>query len=212
MNEVEVVTGEVVWMDGSLEADERIIERGLSSFVEVGAALAHIRDQRLYHEAGFDTFEDYCRERWDMGHRYASNQIDAARVVAAIETGAHAPVQPPQFEAHARPLVKVLNEQGEGATVNAWSQIVEAHEGEGSITGREVARFLRVGGGANYGKPGWHELLGEVGDTLIRADKQLSKVEDALTRRPNEEFRAKAGRYALWASDLAARLREIEAA
>ena len=38
---------------------ELVIERGLKTFVEVGAALLGIRDGRLYRET-HATFEDYC--------------------------------------------------------------------------------------------------------------------------------------------------------
>ena len=44
-------------------ACEMVIEMGWSTFVEVGLALARIRDARLYR-IEFDTFETYCRERW----------------------------------------------------------------------------------------------------------------------------------------------------
>jgi hypothetical protein len=43
---------------------ERVIERGLQSFVEVGKALADIRDGKLYRCQGDATFEDYCQQRW----------------------------------------------------------------------------------------------------------------------------------------------------
>ena len=42
---------------------EGIIERGMQTFVEVGAALRLIREGRLYR-TDFGTFEDYCQERW----------------------------------------------------------------------------------------------------------------------------------------------------
>jgi hypothetical protein len=32
--------------------------------IDVGLALLEIRDQRLYREAGYRTFEEYCKERW----------------------------------------------------------------------------------------------------------------------------------------------------
>lgn len=207
MTELEVVSGEIVEY-GSLSENEQIIERGMTSFVEVGRALMRIRDDCQYVMAGFDTFEDYCKQRWDVSRSYALGQIDAVRVLDAMSS--REDIEPPTTEFQIRPLVKVLNNHGDAALVNAWKQITERHQGDGPIGGREVRRALSLG--ANYGKPGWHELLGEVGDTLIRADKQLTKVEAAISRTPNKEFRAKAGRYALWASDLAARLREIEAA
>ena len=61
---------------------EATIERGLStSFVEVGAALAAIRDGRLY-QADHTTFEAYCSERWGMSLPRADELIHMATVVA----------------------------------------------------------------------------------------------------------------------------------
>ena len=42
---------------------EAIVERGLDTFVQVGLALAEIRDARLYKQR-YGTFEAYCSERW----------------------------------------------------------------------------------------------------------------------------------------------------
>lgn len=58
---------------------ERVIERGLNTFVEVGAALLEIRDNRLYSD-GYNTFEHYCRERWGMSRIHAHRLIEAADV------------------------------------------------------------------------------------------------------------------------------------
>jgi hypothetical protein len=65
---------------------EATIERGLSTFIEVGNALVEIRDDRLYRERGFHTFEDYCRQRWGFGRNYANKQIAASRLVQNLGT------------------------------------------------------------------------------------------------------------------------------
>lgn len=65
-----------------LRACEETIERGQQTFIEVGQALARIRDERLFREAGFASFDAYCRERWAMGKSYASQLISAASVGA----------------------------------------------------------------------------------------------------------------------------------
>lgn len=65
----------------SLAELETVIENGLQTFAEVGDALFTIRDQRLYREQGFDTFEEYCQKRWNWGRHYANRQIAAAQVV-----------------------------------------------------------------------------------------------------------------------------------
>ena len=47
-----------------LQQQEAIIERGLQTFYEVGQALLAIKDSELYKEYG--TFDDYCRQRWNL--------------------------------------------------------------------------------------------------------------------------------------------------
>jgi hypothetical protein len=62
---------------------EGVIERGLATFVEVGTALAEIRERRLYRETHGD-FDTYCRERWGWSARHANRQIEAAAVVSSL--------------------------------------------------------------------------------------------------------------------------------
>ena len=64
---------------------EAVIERGLQTFVEVGNALLTIRDGRLYRAIA-GTFEDYCRERWNMSRPRAYQLIDAAMTVNNLST------------------------------------------------------------------------------------------------------------------------------
>lgn len=84
---------------------EDVIDRGLSTFVEVGEALLEIRDARLYRST-HATFEDYCRARWRMGRRYANRIIEASEVAGAL--GPRGPIPP--SEAVARQLVPVLRQ------------------------------------------------------------------------------------------------------
>lgn len=65
---------------------EGVIERGLTTFVEVGAALMEIRDSRLYRET-HGTFEAYCRERWGWDRTYAHRTIQAAEVSRMLPMG-----------------------------------------------------------------------------------------------------------------------------
>lgn len=85
-----------------LEQLESIIERGLKTFVEVGNALLVIRDGRLYRQE-WGTFEDYCREKWNLSKPYATQLITASQAVRNIETVAIATVLP-ATESQARPL------------------------------------------------------------------------------------------------------------
>lgn len=58
---------------------EATIERGLATFMEVGAALGQIRDGKLYREQ-HDSFESYCRDRWNFTARRANQLMDAAEI------------------------------------------------------------------------------------------------------------------------------------
>ena len=69
---------------------EAVIERGLDTFVEVGTALAEIRDGRLYRET-HATFEAYCRERWGWTRRVGYQYIEAAQVAGNVYLSTHTP-------------------------------------------------------------------------------------------------------------------------
>jgi hypothetical protein len=94
-------TGEIVACLADLES---VIERGLSSFVEVGEALMTIRDEKLYRQ-DHDTFEAYCRERWGFGKAHSYRLIESAEVVAALSPMGDVPV--PTTERQARALTPV---------------------------------------------------------------------------------------------------------
>ena len=52
----------------TLATYETVIQQGLESFVEVGNALAAIRDNRLYRSE-HDTFEEYCQAKWSLNRQ-----------------------------------------------------------------------------------------------------------------------------------------------
>ena len=84
----------------AFNAAEATIERGLASFIEVGEALALVRDSRLYRET-HATFEDYCQKRWGLSRRHVNRTIAAAEIVTAV--GPMGPI--PTSERQARELV-----------------------------------------------------------------------------------------------------------
>lgn len=101
---------------------ETVIDSGLRTFVEVGTALAEVRDSRLYRDH-HETFEDYCRDRWNMSRFYAHRLIDAADVVTSLPIGNTAP---PTNEAQARALAAVPTEK----RAEVWRQAVEETGGK----------------------------------------------------------------------------------
>jgi phage N-6-adenine-methyltransferase len=92
---------------------ETVVQRGLATFVEVGSALAEIRDGRLYREE-HSTFEAYCRSRWAMSKTHANRLVEAAEVTRLL-----APIGvSPANEAQARELAPLMGRPWEAA--EAW--------------------------------------------------------------------------------------------
>ena len=115
-----------------LQSFESIIERGLSTFVDVGTALARIRDGRLYR-ATHATFEDYLRERWQLSRPRAYQLIAAADVHAQLSTVVN---NPPANEAQARVLASVPTEQ----RVQVWNM---ATGGTGTASASTIEQAKR---------------------------------------------------------------------
>lgn len=80
------ITGEICPCAGNLVSYETIIGRRLRDFVSVSHALRTIRDERLYREAGYRSFEAYCQERWGI-ERWRARQM-----IEAVENARRAPV------------------------------------------------------------------------------------------------------------------------
>jgi hypothetical protein len=96
---------------------EQRIERGLKTFIDVGQALAEIRDSRLY-KGTHETFEDYCRERWNMSRPRAYELISAAEVVSGIPDTLPAPANAGQAAA--------LAAVPEAERAGVWRDVVES--------------------------------------------------------------------------------------
>lgn len=112
---------------------EAVIERGLHTFMEVGDALLKIRQNRLYRNT-HESFEDYCRERWGFRRSHADNLIDAARVVADLNSMEFKPPILPLTERQARPLTLLDTPEDRQA---AWQRAVETAP-DGKVTGKHV--------------------------------------------------------------------------
>ena len=62
---------------------ESIIEKGFNTFTEVGNALFEIRNNKLYRE-NHTTFEDYCKQKWQIKRQRAYELMDAAGIVNTL--------------------------------------------------------------------------------------------------------------------------------
>lgn len=83
---------------GRLADLEGTISKGLGTFVEVGTALAEVRDGRLYRD-GCGTFEAYCASRWGLSRSSAYELMSAAEVVSGIPDTAPRPLNVDQARA-----------------------------------------------------------------------------------------------------------------
>jgi hypothetical protein len=123
----------------TLRDNEAVIQRGLTQVWEVAAALADIREQKQYREAGFKTFEDYCQERWQFGRDYAERLIQGSQVYDNIASmvsdvddemptivGKNSVL--PATESQTRAIRKETKDPKEQAAV--WVQAVEDAGGE----------------------------------------------------------------------------------
>ena len=113
---------------------EQAVDRGLQTFVEVGQALAEIRERKLYR-ASHDTFERYCRERWGFTRQRALQFINAAAVTTVVvKAGLPAPTN----EAQARELVPLRRRPDELET--AWRDTLIAATAAGRSPWAELVR------------------------------------------------------------------------
>ena len=101
-----------------LEELETVIKQDMGAFYRVGCALAKIRDSRLYRET-HDTFEAYCKVRWEMKRTYAYYLIESS--VAIKNLNVHHGGQIPINERQARPLTKLATAE---AQREAWEMVV----------------------------------------------------------------------------------------
>lgn len=123
---------------------EETIERGLATFVEVGAALAEIRDNDLYKEH-YTRFEDYCQERWGWNADYGRKLIASATVRCALKDDYNCSVLPAN-EGQARPLTKIKEPEQQA---QAWTraQEIAAHDNRKVIAADVEEAVAEVIGG-----------------------------------------------------------------
>jgi hypothetical protein len=113
---------------------EHVIAQGIKTFVDVGHALLTIRDQHLYR-GSYTTFEDYCRQRWDLSRPRAYQLIDAAQVIDTVSTIVDIV---PVNEAQARALTTLPTEQQR----EVWREAVETAPASG-ITAKHVQQTVK---------------------------------------------------------------------
>lgn len=113
----------------TLKICEEAIQMGIRTFVEVGNALLTIRDQKLYRQT-HKTFEDYCRQRWEMSRPRAYQLIESAEIVQNLSTIVDIL---PNSESQTRPLASLEP----GQQREAWQNVLTSNP-DGKITAEKV--------------------------------------------------------------------------
>ena len=106
--------------DQRLAELEKTIARGKKTFVEVGLALAEIRDLRLYRRE-YSGFEEYCRKKWGWSKQHAYRLIECApiaesntRVTSIRQAVELAKVEPE----HRAGVIQAVVDDGKALTAN----------------------------------------------------------------------------------------------
>ncbi|AUI68133.1 DUF488 domain-containing protein [Beggiatoa leptomitoformis] len=114
---------------------EAIVKEGLQTFYDIGEALLTIRDKRLYR-AEFNSFEEYCQEKWGFVRRQADRLIQAFEVTENLRPVG---LTVPHNEAQARPLAKLEPEKQR----QAWQKAVEMSP-DGKPTSKQVKQAVNA--------------------------------------------------------------------
>jgi hypothetical protein len=215
--EVEPAQGEVVDAAANAEAlrvEEEIIERGKGAFIEVGVALGHIRENKLY-QPEYSNFDDYVSQRWGFEKSYAHGQIAAAEVA---EIAQEAGLPAPSNEGTARELVKVMNREGRldpktrelrapkkalEAVKRVWEQATKDKGEFERATAKEVADIVNPPVSSSGDSP--LQMLGAAADALTLCEKKLKRLDNKIKSKPSKRMMDNAKKYAIRANDIADR-------
>ena len=113
---------------------EKIIETDRRKFYRMGKALKQIRDEKLFRELLFDSFEAYVKERWDMARSHAYRLIEAANVIDNLSPIGDTIL--PENESQTRPLarLKTFDQQ------QIWREFIESGT---PMNAENIRRFIR---------------------------------------------------------------------
>lgn len=151
--------------DERLAELEKLIAKGQKTFVEVGLALAEIRDLRLYKRE-YGSFSEYCQVKWGWEKRYTQYVIAGAEAVKSLPEGTRTLVH---HETAARELAKAAPEQRAG--------VVQAIVDQGKpVTAKEIKRHLPPPPSQVVDGTGW-----PIPTQLIPLWQRANEVQEMLT-------------------------------
>lgn len=119
-----------------LEVLEKRVEAGLAQFIEVGNALAKIKDSEAYRLKGFKDFSTYCEKQFGFSLRHARRLMSGAE---ASETLKQLTGETPSNEAVAREFTKIM---GDSKTVERVAAKLKSSGGVAKATAEKVATVI----------------------------------------------------------------------
>lgn len=135
----------------SLSKLEAEIEEKSKAFLEVGNALAEIRDKRLYRES-HKTFEAYCKSRWGYEKSYSYDLIATKEVADFVRNcGQNGALV---TESQARELRKIPKEKRKEVFEAAVASAPKGDDGVPQLTAKVIREAAKPSvNGVVHGKP-----------------------------------------------------------
>ena len=178
-----------------LERCETVIRKGWGTFLDVGRALATIRDKGLF-KGKYDTFDLYWKKELGVSRSYAYSLIESAAVNDQMSAIADIGVKPLN-EAQLRELIPVKEDR----RIDAWKRAVEL-AGDKPITAKIVRKAAlkfkpRRSGKAKIKRAGVVKIDVELGLKL------LAKVEKAAEQNKDQAILKELAGLREWLEELA---------
>lgn len=145
---------------------EALIGRNQECFYKIGQALKEIRDNRLYKQALFESFEAYTRERWDMGKSHAYRMIKSYEVIYNLS-----PIgdKLPANESQVRPLAQLDSIEQR----RIWKVIINSGM---ELTARNIKKFIEARKTAPVSKPDLTDRISNEYMAVVKAMLEQIRV------------------------------------
>jgi protein gp37 len=143
--------------DELAEREARIEDVERKGYMVRGSELAVIRDKKLYSSRyQYQTFEEYCRERWELEKAHVYRLMDASSFAEKVSRGG---LSIPSAERFIRPLLKRLDRDDDRITV--WRDVLSTTNGakiKSDDVDDAISRFLALRNKEYVTLSEWHEL------------------------------------------------------
>lgn len=163
-----------------------VVRRGLATFIEVGDALAKIRDRELWRAGRHSSWAAYCQAVGGLTKIHANRLIKGSEVVSNIAevkpTGFTYPDVTPRSEWQIRPLHRLPDAEQQGI---AWYRAVELANGQPTeklIS--DIVAELMADDSPPVSKPNHKQRVAEVFGRLrasVSAKNSVTQIEGLIT-------------------------------